>query len=343
MVSGRTALAAVRALAAAGYEPTVTSTCKATLASSSRWCRRAVPVPRTDGSGWLDAVCQELRSGAYLGVLPTSDVALATLELPGVSLLDKREVHRRARAAGLAAPDQWVFGSPAQLREAAADLPFPVVAKPVVRRPGRTRNAVRLDSPAQLSSIPDDAGELVVQPFLRGRMRAVAGVLHEGRLLAAVHQRYIRIWPRDCGVASAAETVAPDLELEARLPDLLQGHEGVFQVQLVGTQVIDVNPRVYGSLPLAVAAGANLPGIWCDAMDGRAPARLVRGRAGVPYRWLDADLRAVAGAVADRELSPIQGLRAVRPRRGTAHSIISVRDPRPALLRLAFALRSPEW
>jgi predicted ATP-grasp superfamily ATP-dependent carboligase len=291
----------------------------------------------------LEAVRQEVRDRCYLDVLPASDVALAALALPGAALLDKREVRRRARAAGLAAPDEWFFESPSDLREAAADFPFPVVVKPAVRRPGRMRNAVRLDSPAQLSSIADDAGGLVVQPFLPGRMRAVAGVLYKGQLLTAVHQRYIRIWPRGCGVASAAETVAPDLDLEARLPELLQGHEGIFQVQLLDAQVIDVNPRVYGSLPLAVAAGANLPGIWCDALNGRVPERIVRGHPGVPYRWLDADLRAVVGAVVDRDLSPIQGLRAVLPRRGTAHSILSVRDPRPALLRLGFALRGAGW
>jgi predicted ATP-grasp superfamily ATP-dependent carboligase len=144
----------------------------------------------------------------------------------------------------------------------------------------------------------------------------------------------VRIWPVDCGTASAAVTTEPDVELESRLRRLLAGHEGVFQVQLIGDQVIDVNPRVYGSLPLAVAAGANLPAIACAATAGRTPDSLVRARPGVRYRWLEGDVRRVVHDIRRGHLSPWAGARALAPRRGTAHSVESLRDPGPGLARL---------
>jgi hypothetical protein len=178
-----------------------------------------------------------------------------------------------------------------------------------------------------------------VQPFAAGAMRAVCGVISDGRLLAAVHQKYVRIWPPDCGTASAAVTTTPDRELELRLVRLLAGHEGVFQVQLIGDQVIDVNPRVYGSLPLAVGAGANLPAIACRAASGRQDMELVRGRPGVRYRWLEGDLRRVVHDVRAGVMPLRAGVRALAPRRGTTHSIESLRDPGPALARLADVAR----
>jgi hypothetical protein len=164
-------------------------------------------------------------------------------------------------------------------------------------------------------------------------------VIADGRLLAAVHQRYLRIWPPDCGTSSAAVTTAPDLELEDRLPTLLAGHRGVFQVQLVGDQVIDINPRVYGSLPLAVAAGANLPAIACRAASGGGEHGIVRGRPGVRYRWLEGDLRRLLHDARAGTLSRGALAAALLPHAGTAHSVESLRDPGPLLVRVADAVR----
>ena len=47
-----------------------------------------------------------------------------------------------------------------------------------------------------------------MQRWADGAMRAVAGVVCRGELVASVHQAYRRTWPPECGVASAAVTVA---------------------------------------------------------------------------------------------------------------------------------------
>ena len=267
-------------------------------------------------------------------VLPASDAVLVALDLPGAHLVDKAVLSKLATAAGLSVPPTREFAGSGALLEEAPDLEYPLVVKAAVKtRTGE--DARRVDSTEELdAAVARMSGPVVVQPFATGAMRAVSGVIADGELRAVVHQRYVRIWPPDCGTASAAVTTEPDHDLEARLPHLLAGHTGVFQVQLVGDQVIDVNPRVYGSLPLAVAAGANLPAIACGVTAGDTGTGLVRGRPGVRYRWLEGDLRRVLDDVRRGSLGVRDAGRALRPHRGTAHSVESLRDPGPAVVRV---------
>lgn len=329
----RSAVAAVRAAGAGGYRPVVTVSVGRSAAAASRACADVVVVPRPGTTAYPTAIRQELAARRYSTVLAASDAALLALDRPGAELVDKSVLPARAAAAGLGVPDTIMFGAPAALAAAAPSLSYPLVVKPTVKTSAAAM-AMRVESPAALATLaPGLDGPAVVQPFHPGRMRAVCGVLHGAELIAVVHQDYVRIWPPECGVACAAVTTAPDTALEARLPRLLNGHEGVFQVQLVDDLVIDVNPRVYGSLPLAVAAGANLPAIACAAAEGEV-AELVRGRPGVRYRWLEGDLRRLLHGVRHGELSARAALCALRPRAGTAHSVESLRDPGPALSRL---------
>jgi hypothetical protein len=182
-------------------------------------------------------------------------------------------------------------------------------------------------------------GPVVVQPFVAGPMAAVSGVTWQGRLVAAAHQAYRRIWPPDCGVACAAETVAADEDLEARLPALLAGYDGIFQLQFIAGHVIDLNPRVYGSLPLAVAAGANLPAILCGLVAG-SPVEPVRARPGVRYRWIEGDVRNLLATWRSGTHTAAGVLKELRPRPGTAHSVVSLTDPWPAAVRARHVARS---
>lgn len=197
---------------------------------------------------------------------------------------------------------------------------------------------MRCDDADDVRRLPDTGDAFVTQDFVDGELRSVSGVLHEGVLRAAVHVRYLRTWPVDCGVSSCSVTVAPDLETEQRLVQLLGDYSGIFQVQLLDGHVIDVNPRIYGSLSLAISAGANLPAIVCDIARGREPA-LVRAREGMMYRWLEGDLRNGLVRWRRREIGLAALLGQLRPRRRVAHGIESLRDPGPLIERFRYAWR----
>ncbi len=340
----RTALVTVRALAAGGNSPALTVSSKWSLAAASKDCRRAVRVPQGGGDAFAEAVHGELARRRYVATLATSDAALLALGAPVGHLLDKRDLARAATACGLSTPPTRCFAGAEELLEASADLEYPIVVKPPLSR----FRPVRLAGPEPLlRTIADNLGlkdgPLLVQPYLPDPLRAVCGVVWEGRHAAVVHQLYRRTWPPDCGGACAAVTSLPDVELEECLIVLLSGFEGIYMAQFAGERLLDLNPRPYGSLPLAVAAGANLASIYCDLLTGSpAPSEPIRGRPGVAYRWLEGDVRHLAAAVRAGRMPVRAALRGLLRRPGTATSTESWRDPKPTVVRLAYGL-SRRW
>ena len=96
-------------------------------------------------------------------------------------------------------------------------------------------------------------------------------------MIAAVHEEALRTWPADCGPVSYAQTIAPEAQLaeQARALIAALGWSGIFNLQFIeaeaGLFLVDVNPRLYTSIGLAVAAGANLPAIWVESLLGGRP------------------------------------------------------------------------
>jgi CelD/BcsL family acetyltransferase involved in cellulose biosynthesis len=334
----RSAVAAVRALGAAGYTPAVARSGPYSLAAASRFCRRVVDIPPAGHPAFRSAVEAELKGGSYLTILPSSDAALLGLQAPVEDLVNKQRITERARAAGLPTPPTQTFDSAEEALSRRHEIEFPVVVKPAARRSAAPAPSYLAPGPGDLMTAAEWNCPLLIQPYLREEVHAVCGVVWQGRLMASVHQRYLRTWPADCGTSSAAVTIEPDLDLDERLLMMLEGYDGIFQAQFAGRYLLDLNPRVYGSLPLAVAAGANLVGVYCDLLAGRESPP-VRARAGVFYRWLEGDLRSLWTAIRRGQMPVSSALGELRPRRGAAHSTESLRDPRPALVRAAYALR----
>lgn len=333
----RSALAAVRALAEGGYLPAVATSGPYSLAAASRFCRRVVKVPGVDDPRFSAAVRAEVASGPYLAVLPSSDAALLALGARVDHLVDKATMAERAIRAGVPTPPTLFLGSAEEAFGRADTIEFPVVVKPAARRNAAPAPSYLATGPADL--LPAFAWNcpVLLQPYLQEEVHAVCGVTWKGRLVASVHQRYLRTWPTDCGTSSAAVTIAPDSDVEDRLLEILHGYDGIFQAQFGGPYLLDINPRVYGSLPLAVAAGANLVSVYCRLLAGETvpPAR---ARPGVFYRWVEGDMRSLWTALQRGKLTVGSAFGELRPHRRAAHSTESVRDPRPMLVRASYWL-----
>ncbi len=251
---------------------------------------------------------------------------------------DKRALVELAAGAGLRTPPTEEVSAGGEFSGG-----FPAIVKPsasvVVDATGAAHQvAVRLvsdrhDLATALETLP--GGRAVVQPYIAGHLRTVNGVAWEGRLVCAVHKRSDRTWPLAAGVFSYGRTVAPDVELEEACARLLQDipWSGLFNLQFLETEhgerfLIDINPRAYHSMALAIGAGANLPAVWCDLVLGRRP-RPVHPRTGVRFRSEADEFRALRGLAQDGR--DVEALRACVPRQRTVHAIFSVRDPGPAL------------
>jgi len=135
----------------------------------------------------------------------------------------------------------------------------------------------------------------------------------------------------EAGSSSLGISVEPDEDLVARAAAMLAsaGYWGLAQLQFLSDghsrELIDINPRFYGSLPLAWAAGVNLPAAWHSVVLGEPHGPPASYRTGVTYRWVEADmiaaLRGSPGRLRRRSPSP-------QPRAGAWWASD---DPLPAL------------
>jgi predicted ATP-grasp superfamily ATP-dependent carboligase len=355
------ALAAVRALRAANYEPWLAIYESGTYASRSRATAGTVSVsnPYFDGEGFVPELAAAAARLSVAAVLPCADVDLYLLagreaDFAGITALgtpspetveratNKELLPDLAASAGLRTPPakKVVRGD----SQPVGTFGFPAIVKPLrsrVQNPDGTMvrafaSYVSTKQAAEkaLEDLPGKEG--LVQPYISGMLQSVAGVSWEGELVCALHQISERIWPVHAGISAYAKTIPPNLELERGLSRLLKALDwsGLFQAQFIGSRsgeywLIDFNPRIYGSLALAVAAGLNLPSIWVDLLLGGRPD--VTGyRIGVRFRHDENDVRALLRMLVDGARTR-QALQGFVPRRCTTHAIFSLRDPIPLL------------
>jgi predicted ATP-grasp superfamily ATP-dependent carboligase len=361
----RACLAAVRGLSAGGFE--VISAAPDGQVAPAHWSRAVrrrirTPHPLTDEPGFLAALADEVAGGEVDVLVPGGDASLldisrgrARLEehvrigLPSADAvwrsLDKAELSEAATRWGLTPPTTVVCRSADEALGAAGDLGYPVVVKPVrsviESGPLRRRSGSLLAAaPAEVTAVMDQLGDdVLVQRLAVGAVLSFGGVFAGGRLLGEAVSRYERTWLPSSGSASFSETIDGAPELRARVCALLTalGWEGLFELELIereggGWHAIDMNPRPYGSMSLAIGAGCNLPVLWCrHVLD--EPVTATRAVAGVRYRWTDADVR--HGLWQLRTGHPAAAARVLRPHRHVVHAFAGDHDPGPGVARIA--------
>jgi predicted ATP-grasp superfamily ATP-dependent carboligase len=334
--SSRSALATVRALGAAGHRSIVTMSGQRELAATSRYATSHVDVPPARNTEeYRRAIHELIEDRGITTVFATSDDALIALDPVAAEFVDKSALPPLLERHGIPTAPTQVFESAQAILSATLD--GPVVVKPVT---GSTP-AVRFEPGADAGVLQSFDGALIVQPFLTGTMESISGVVWNGLLRAVVHQRYERTWPIECGTSSSAVTIEPNHNREEQLTALLSEHRGIFQAQFLAGALIDVNPRPYGSMPLALQAGLNLPNIVCElGSEDTRSSHPQRAKVGVRYRWIEGDVRSVIGSMRSGSTGATRALASLLPRAGTAHSLFAMNDPRPVFTRGAAIVQS---
>jgi predicted ATP-grasp superfamily ATP-dependent carboligase len=357
----RAALGACRGLTDAGYRVCAVSRLRPAATHWSRACaeRIRLPDPCEDVRAFVDRLGSLLGEGRHDALIPGSDASLIAISEHREALdgstrlgLPSREAVRRtvdklvlldaAAAVGLASPDSRPCGDLDDAREAAAELGYPVVLKPVqsfapVNGGLRQRSVAVAAGPDELATIvPEFPSPFIVQRFEQARFLSCTGVVADGRLLALTTSRVLRLWPPTAGMHAYSETVAPPAGLAERVRELLVSLEwqGIFQLQLLELPdrlaVIDLNPRVFASILLDADAGANLAAVWCDWLLGRDPAP-VTARPARRFRWEEGELCHFAWQLRHRRLRA--AARVLLPHRRVTHSWFRASDPGPLVAR----------
>jgi predicted ATP-grasp superfamily ATP-dependent carboligase len=319
-----------------------------------------VPDPSEASNEFTTAVADLARRWDAVAVMPGGETTLLALADAGdawpqsiatLAVCDRERVYRVtdktllpevASEAGLRMPETRVV-SAEEVADGRLPLRPPAVVKPLrsqMPTPDGFRHfSVRIaisrdDVVAALRALPGGRG--LLQSYHHGDLSAVGGVFWDGKVVAAVHQRAIRLWPNPTGQMSFAIAIPRDTELEMGIARLLSGFgwQGMFQLQFVETEngrlLIDLNPRPYGSLALALAAGQNLPGIWANLLQGRElPPTPYRH--GVSFRNEQLDAHALLASARTVHLTSAGELARGVSRRATVHAYYETGDSMPLL------------
>jgi predicted ATP-grasp superfamily ATP-dependent carboligase len=234
--------------------------------------------------------------------LPWDPASLGPLRVKG-------DLPRLAAAHGLAASETLFEGTAKELSR--ADVGVPAIVKPA-GPVGAQRTATAVGSRKEMEALAErlpPGAPLIVQERVDGKLLSLALVLdRDGRVVARFQEEVERTWPREAGSFAATVSVAPDEDLEDRVRSLLvgAGYWGLAQIDLVrrdGARVLlDVNPRFYACMPLALACGVNLPAAWHAVVCGERPPETAPYPAGRRYRWLEGDVYAARHGDARRLL-----------------------------------------
>lgn len=317
----RAALAAVRSLGRAGHEIHTICARPRGLASASRFVRAEHVLPDAERApdAWaaaLETLCREIRSD---WILPITELSLGTLYAAGLdarlpclapssaayaAATDKHGILEIARQVGIRVPKSVLVESPASLTALPAGFVYPAILK--ARRSRFRAGAgwgsgavVLVESSAHLARVVHDPGfaqGLLVQEFLPGHGEGIFLLARGGECLAAFAHRRLREKPPSGGVSVLRESVEPDPRLLAASQALIArlGLDGVAMVEFrcpPGEEpaLMEINPRLWGSLQLAIDAGIDFPELlW--RMHAGLPVPMPEARLGVRTRWLLGDV-----------------------------------------------------
>jgi predicted ATP-grasp superfamily ATP-dependent carboligase len=305
-------------------------------------------------------------------VLPLSDArerfaGVSTLALPEpqalASTADKLATMELARELGVPTPRTALVATADEALEAVPTLGWPVVLKPQtssVYRPGSAVEAYKVgyaESPAGLVAQMrrfEGRCSVLLQEYCQGEGHGVELLLHRGRPLVAFQHRRLREVPITGGASSFRESVPLDPQLYDHSVRILGALDWTglamveFKIGREGPVLMEVNGRIWGSLPLAIKSGVDFAARAAELyLFGPPPAdvpAVTSYAVGVRSRNLDLEMLWIGSVLRGRRRYPflplpsrrqavVAALRLVHPADG--FDVLSREDPRPGLAELA--------
>jgi predicted ATP-grasp superfamily ATP-dependent carboligase len=376
------AVAVIRSLARRGHHVVAASPEPYSPGSYSRHAAETHrdPAPSQDATAAGAALLEIVRErGVDLLVPVTDEVILPILEVrdrfgeqcivaaaadPAFTLArDKVATLELAASVGIPTPRTAVVADTAAARDLAGTLRWPVVVKPQVSRVATKDGSIATVRVAYADDTEDLERRIaafeglcpaVVQEYCAGTPIGVELLMHEGRPLAAFQHRRLREVPITGGASSLRESMPLDPGLLRQSVRLLEALEWTglamveFKVGPDGPRLMEINGRIWGSLPLALRAGMDFPARLADMhLSGPPPAGAPLATSyeiGVRSRNLELDVLWVASVLRRRRRYPflpaprrrealVAGLGWLSPADG--YDILALRDPWPGLAELA--------
>jgi predicted ATP-grasp superfamily ATP-dependent carboligase len=273
---------------------------------------------------------------------PQTRVAVAAAEALA-AVRDKWATVELAGRLGVPFPQTNLVGSSDDIAHAADGMTFPVVIKPRrsrLLRDGRIEAFAvayagdNIELRKRLEALIGQT-DVLVQEFVQGEGHGVELCMRDGEPIAAFQHRRLREVPVTGGASSYREGVPLDRELHAHSVGLLRELRWTglamveFKVGPDGPRLMEVNGRVWGSLPLAIASGVEfgllLPHVFLGQPDPTAERPIGEYTPGIRSHDLGLELVWIGSVLRGRARYPFLPL---PPRRAALPAIVSLVDPR---------------
>lgn len=357
------ALAVVRSLGSQGIEVHCAESFKYNLSSFSKHCTELLqyPSPDDEPEAFVERLTEIVRTGNYDMVFPVRDsttllvsehrerlaewteLYLAAHETIS-ALDDKGETVKLARQADVPVPRTY-FPEELAREQIKATADYPVLIR--ARRSSGSRGIEHVESPAGFDAAYDRVnathGEPMIQEYIEKTGYSTACILldESHQEVASFSYERRKEYPLSGG-PTVVGVSTDDTTVKRHARNLLQeaSWQGAAEVEFIldetgSPRLLEVNPRFWTPLQLAIQAGVDFPYLIWNEAHGNAES-VSEYETGVTYRWLlpneilwALDAPSTASGVADL----------LDRRDGTVcYSILSSRDPLPVVGTLAQSL-----
>jgi protein-tyrosine-phosphatase/predicted ATP-grasp superfamily ATP-dependent carboligase len=300
--------------------------------------RLAVPGATDD---WADDLSRLIERHSFDVVLPTNEQTVRLLQRSawradweGVvhrigaaafeTTFDKIESARLAESLSINVPRWRAVGSWEEAAAFAEEVGYPMILKPASSYAEDNlfdrRNVTTIASAEEMRRYAADyvfgVEPRLAQEYFRGEGVGLELLAEDGRVLTAFQHRRLH-QPRGGGGSSYRESERPQAELAEAAVRIVAAlnYTGVMMVEFLRNpadadwRFVEINARFWGSLPLALAAGADFP--WylyrlLAAGDNEVPQSFAVGKrcrnTFGEFKWLSTHLRGASRGAAIKEL-----------------------------------------
>jgi len=373
----------LRSLARKGIDTVVLTNHRVSLSTFSKHGKNQILVPSPAiQNQYVDAVEKIVRKMHFEILFPVLDLSLipisknrdrlakyVKLPIPPyesmVKCFDKSATIKLARESGVPVPRTYFVHNDMELKNLSKEITYPTVVKPRwsiswSRDNAFQRRCAYVGSAKELFLTYESINEYFpfpfVQEYVQGTNYSVAALCNEGRPRAYCCIKVHRAWPPTGGNSSFRESAKLDPKMRAYTEILLKNlnYHGIAEVEFRLDsrdnipKLMEINPRFWGSLEVAMRAGVDFPYLLYRMTMDDDVNTVSDYEVGVKGRYLGQDMYYVISLLTDALPSPsilrphrlhamLKWLKFYEPR--TFYDMLCKDDPVPFLF--SFAIQSP--
>ena len=358
----RSAYAVVWSLGQRGIDVHVGDASQLAMSRFSRYCKSFTKLPEffIEPEKYFDEVCKALKKTGAKVLFPAHedigifskyhkslppDVLVVIPDFASYTLAeDKLEILKIAEQVGCPCPHTFPVTSFSKLTQFADNLDWPIVIK---TRVGNSAKGVRIahDHEDLITKtknlitqykLTEDRWPFV-QEFLPGDAAGVCLLYDHGKCIAAFTEKYLRCKePGKFGTSTLRETYDNKdlINCAIKVMDKLKWH-GVAHLDFIEDKnkcfkLIEINPRLWGALALAIFSGVDFPYLWYLTAISTNSDDLKNSKiSNVKCRWIVGDCLAFMERLRHKRF--MEAIKVFCPKTNCYHDDFNLKDPVPVL------------